>query len=76
VIWKTERYDLDIDIYGVSDEEQLRFKKGERDTLDTTRLGGARERKNTRFLFAHRMRKSSRELFALTYFERSNLGQV
>lgn len=27
---KTERYDLDIDIYGVSDEEQLRFKKGER----------------------------------------------
>jgi hypothetical protein len=26
---KKERYDLDIDIYGVSDEEKLRFKKGE-----------------------------------------------
>jgi hypothetical protein len=26
---KKERYDLDIDIYGVSDEEKLRFKKRE-----------------------------------------------
>jgi hypothetical protein len=27
---KTERYDLDIDIYGVSPQEKRRFKKGER----------------------------------------------
>jgi hypothetical protein len=27
---KKERYDLDIEIYRVSDEEKLRFKKGER----------------------------------------------
>jgi hypothetical protein len=26
---KTERYDLDIDIYGVADEEKLRFKYGQ-----------------------------------------------
>jgi hypothetical protein len=27
---KTERYDLDVDIYGVSSEEKRHFKKGER----------------------------------------------
>jgi hypothetical protein len=69
---KTERYDLDIDIYGVSPQEKCHFKKGERGTLDTTRLKWrATEDTNTKFLFAHRKRRSSREPFALTYIARS-----
>ena len=62
---KTERHDLDIDIYRVSDEEKLRFKRGSADTLNATGVTlTATEDINTRFLFTHRTRKSSRELLA------------
>ena len=69
---KTERYDLDIDIYRVSREEKRRFNKGEREYSGhhTTKVEST-EDINTKFLFAHRRRRSSRELFALTYIARS-----
>jgi hypothetical protein len=56
-VGKEERYDLDIDIHGVSDEEKRRFKNGQGGYSGHTRLRWrATQDMRTRFLSARRTR--------------------